>query len=63
LAFPAFGSSPNLEALALDFNNKSANAGEDTDDSHHSQRYQHQSFVDFGLSSSVFDVSRGFYHS
>ncbi|KAG0557777.1 hypothetical protein KC19_11G156500 [Ceratodon purpureus] len=40
LALPAFGSSPNLEALALDFNHKSANADED-DDSHHSQSANH----------------------
>jgi serine/threonine protein kinase len=41
LAPPVFGSTPNLEALAMDFNNKSSYNGEDTDDSHHSQSANH----------------------
>jgi len=37
LPLPVFGSTPNLEALAADFNNKAANYGEDEDGSNHSQ--------------------------
>lgn len=39
LAPPAFGSSANLEALAMDFNSKSVVHGDESaDDSHHSDR-------------------------
>ncbi|KAG0583370.1 hypothetical protein KC19_3G131200 [Ceratodon purpureus] len=37
LAPPVFGSSANLEALAMDFNSKSAVHGEESDDSQHSE--------------------------
>lgn len=38
LAPPVFGSSANLEALAMDFNSKSVVHGEESDDSQHSER-------------------------
>ncbi|XP_024389139.1 serine/threonine-protein kinase STY46 [Physcomitrium patens] len=41
LAPPVFGSSANLEALAMDFNSKSVVHGEESDDSHHSESASH----------------------